>query len=151
MNIDSIAVIIAGAALIISFFSYRENKKTRLEQGRAFLTMELLQTKEGLYAILSNIGNTYAYDMKVAMPPCFTNGFENLDILRPGYTYRFLIMSGQDISSYPEKVKFSITYRDYYSSKHAEEKDFHFKLVNYLKFHVTYNQDFQCYDIAKLF
>lgn len=151
MNIDVIAVMIAGAALLVSYLGYRESKKTRSEYGRAFLTMEFLQTKEGLYAILSNIGNTHAYDMKVTMTSYFTNGFENLHILRPEHTYRFLIMGGQDVSCYPEEVVFLITYRDYYSPKHDIKKEFHFRLVDCLKFHVTYNQDFQCYDITKSF
>lgn len=151
MNTDIIAVIIAGIALIISYLSYLESKKNRLEYGRAFLAMELLQTKTGLYAIISNIGNTYAYDMKVTSPSCFTNGFDNLETIRPGYTYRFLVMNGQDVSNYPEEVSFLVTYRDYYSSKHVTKKEFCFKLVDHLKFNVTYNQEFQCYDITKSF
>lgn len=149
--IDIAVAIIAGIALLVSYFSYKESKKMRLESGRAFLTIELLQTKEGLYALLSNIGNTCAYDMTISLSDCFTNGFKNLNIIRPGYSYRFLLLKGQDISAYPEEIKFELIYNDCYSPKHGIRKAFSFKIIDSLKFDISYNHDFDCYDITKSF
>ena len=80
--IDLAAVIVSVIALLVSYFSYKETKRARIELGQAFLSMELIQNSEGVYALLHNLGNTYAYDVKVSVTKEFVNGFENLNILQ---------------------------------------------------------------------
>lgn len=155
MNIKSYmelaTVMVSVIALFISHLSLKESKKARIELGRAFLSMELIQTPEGLYAMLRNIGNTYAYDTKVTVSADFVNGFENLSIIQPGCTYRFLLLNNQNISDYPEMITFTVSYHDYYSPKYYIEKVFKFKIIDYLKHDISYNKDFNCYDIKKSF
>ena len=149
--IDLAAAIVSVIALIISYFSYKESKRTRVELGRVTLSMELIQTSEGLYVLLHNLGNTYAYDVTVSVTQDFVNGFENLTILQPCSNYRFLLLNNQNISAYPEKIVFTIKYHDYYSPKYFVTKEFQFKVINYLKYDIHYNKDFNCYDIKKSF
>lgn len=144
-------IIISVIALLISYFSFKESKRARIELGRAFLSMELIQTNDGLYVLLHNIGNTYAYDVKVTVSENFVNGFENLSIIQPSSTYRFLLLSNQNISDYPETITFIVKYHDYYSSKYFIEKIFEFKIIDYLKYDMSYNKDINCYDIKKSF
>lgn len=42
-------------------------------------------------------------------------------------------------------------YHDYYSQRHFIKKEYKFKLVDYLKYDINYNRDFNCYDIKKSF
>ena len=119
--------------------------------GQAFLSMELIQNSEGVYVLLHNLGNTYAYDVKVSVTTEFVNGFENLNILQPGSNYRFLILNNQKISEYPEIITFTVMYHDYYSKRHFIKKEYKFKLVDYLKYDINYNRDLNCYDIKKSF
>lgn len=144
-------LLISLLSLGVSIFSFKESKKARIELGQAFLSMELIQTSEGLYSILRNIGNTYAYDVKITVSKDFVNGFKNLSIIQPDSTYRFLLLNNQNISDYPEVIKFTIKYHDYYSPKNFIDKVFEFQIIDYLKYDVTYNKDFDCYDIKKSF
>lgn len=149
--IELLALIVSVIALFISYFNFKENEKSRIELGSAFLSMELIQTFEGLYVILRNIGNTYAYDVKVDVSADFVNGFENLSIIQPDSTYRFLLLSPQNIADYSEIITFTINYHDYYSPKQFIEKKFKFKVIDFLKYDISYNKDFNCYDIKKSF
>lgn len=149
--IELAAVIVSVIALLISFLSFKESKRARIELGQAYLSMELIHTSEGLYAMLRNIGNTYAYDVKVSASQDFLNGFENLSIIQPDHLYRFLLLNRQNVSLYPESVVFTIKYHDYYSQKHYIIKEFKFKIMDYLKYDVEYNKDFNCYNIKKSF
>lgn len=149
--IDLAAVIVSVIALLVSYFSYKETKRARIELGQAFLSMELIQNSEGVYVLLHNLGNTYAYDVKVSVTTEFVNGFENLNILQPGSNYRFLLLNNQNISEYPEIITFTVMYHDYYSKRHFIKKEYKFKLVDYLKYDINYNKDFNCYDIKKSF
>lgn len=45
--IDLAAVIVSVIALLVSYFSYKETKRARIELGQAFLSMELIQNSEG--------------------------------------------------------------------------------------------------------
>ena len=146
--IDLAAVIVSVIALLVSYFSYKETKRARIELGQAFLSMELIQNSEGVYVLLHNLGNTYAYDVKVSVTKEFVNGFENLNILQPGSNYRFLLLNNQNISEYPEIITFTVMY---YSQRHFIKKEYKFKLVDYLKYDINYNRDFNCYDIKKSF
>lgn len=149
--IDLAAVIVSVIALLVSYFSYKETKRARIELGQAFLSMELIQNSEGVYVLLHNLGNTYAYDVKVSVTKEFVNGFENLNILQPGSNYRFLLLNNQNISEYPEIITFTVMYHDYYSQRHFIKKEYKFKLVDYLKYDINYNRDLNCYDIKKSF
>ena len=149
--IELAAVIIALFALIISYLSLRESRKARKELGQAFLSMQLVQTTEGLYVVLNNIGNTYAYDVKITNSENFVNGFENLSNIQPGFAYRCLLLNSSNISGYPEKIIFRVQYHDYYSPKHFIKKKFEFKIIDFLKYNTLYNKDFNCYDIQKSF
>lgn len=151
LYIDSAAVVVAVFALFISYFSLKESKRARRELGQAFLSMQLLQTTEGLYVTLNNIGNTYAYDVTVTTSENFVNGFEKLSIVQPNHTYRFLLLNNQNIYNYPEKIVFKVQYHDYYSPKIFIEKIFEFKIIDCLKYNINYNKDFNCYDINKAF
>lgn len=144
-------LIISLIALIISYFSFKESKKARIELGRAFLSMDLIQTSDGLYSILCNVGNTYAYDVEVTVSDHFVNGFKNLSVVQPSRTYRFLLLNGQNISDYPEIITFTVKYHDYYSQKRSIKKVFKFKIIDYLKYDMRYSKDFDCYDIEKTF
>ena len=57
----------------------------------------------------------------------------------------------QNISEYPEIITFTVMYHDYYSQRHFIKKEYKFKLVDYLKYDINYNRDFNCYDIKKSF
>lgn len=149
--IELAAVIVSIIALFVSYFSYKETKRARIELGRAFLSMELIQNSEGLYVLLHNLGNTYAYDVKVSVNEDFVNGFENLKLLQPRSKYRFLLLSNQNISEYPEIIIFTVKYHDYYSQNYFVKKEYKFQLVDYLKYDISYNKDFNCYDIKKSF
>lgn len=149
INITSILV--STIALLVSYFSFKENKKARIEMGQAFLSMDIIQTSEGLYAMLRNIGKAYAYDVNVITSANFVNGFENLSTIQPDTVYRFLLLHPQNISDYPEIIKFTVQYHDYYSTTCLIEKNFEFKIIDFLKYDMEYNQNFNCYDIRKSF
>lgn len=149
--IDFAVVIISIVALLVSYFSYKETKKARIELGQAYLSMELFQNSDGLYVLIHNVGNTYAYDVNVSVTEEFVNGFENLKILQPGSNYRFLLLNNQNISSYPEVITFKIKYHEYYSQRRYVKNEYKFKLIDYLKYEINYNKDFNCYDIKKSF
>lgn len=149
--IDLSAVIVSVIALLISYYSYKESKRARIELGRAFLSIELIQNSEGLYVLLHNLGNTYAYDVKISVTEEFVNGFENLTILQPGNSYRFLLLNTPKIFDYPEIIVFTVKYHDYYSPNRYITKEFKFNLVDCLKYDINYNKDFNCYDIKKSF
>lgn len=146
-----ISIFVSVIALFISVFSLRDSKKARKELGQAFLSMDLIQTADGLYAMLRNIGKSYAYDVNVLVSPNFVNGFENLSTIQPNNVYRFLLLHPLNISNYPDIVKFTIQYHDYYSPKCLIEKSFEFKIMDCLKFNMEYNKNFNCYDIKKFF
>jgi len=149
--INLAGVIVSVIALLVAYFSFKESKKARIELGQAFLSMDLIQTSEGLYAMLCNIGKTYAYDVNVTVTVNFVNGFENLTTIQPGSAYRFLLLHSQNVSDYPEHIKFTVQYHDYYSPKHLIEKNFEFKIIDFLKYDMEYNKNFNCYDIKKSF
>lgn len=148
---DLATIIVSVVALLVSYFSLLESKKARIELGRAFLSMNLVQTSEGLYVMLHNIGNSYAYDVNVTVSKDFVNGFENLSTIQPGDVYRYLLLHPQNVSDYPEIIRITIQYHDYYSSIRLIEKNFEFKIIDFLKFDMKYNKDFNCYDIKKSF
>lgn len=150
-HLDFISISIAGVALIVSVLCYFENRKTRIEHGRAYLTVELMQTNTKLYLILSNIGNTFAYDMEIKMSEHFVNVFQNLKSIRPGCSYRYCLLDNNDIGTYPEVIEVVIKYHDYYTPKHIIKKRFSFKIIDYVKFDVVCNQEYSCYDISKSF
>lgn len=151
ISLDFISVIIAGMALIVSVLCFFENRKTRVEHGCAYLAMELMQIDSKLYLILSNIGNTFAYDMEVKMSDSFVNVFENLKIICPGCSYRYCLLNNNDISTYPDNIKIVIKYHDYYSPKCMIKREFSFNLIDYLKYDVVCSQTYSCYDITKSF
>lgn len=119
--------------------------------GQAFLSMDLVQTSEGLYAMLRNIGRSCAYDVNVITSANFVNGFENLSTIQPDSVYRFLLLHPQNVSDYPEIITFTIQYHDYYSTKCLIKKIFEFKIIEFLKYDMEYNENFNCYDIRKSF
>lgn len=149
--LDFISISIAGVALIVSVLCYFENRKTRIEHGSAYLTVELMQINSKLYLILSNIGNTFAYDMQIKISAPFVNVFQNLKSIRPGCSYRYCLLDNNDISTYPEVIEIVIEYHDYYTPKRIIKKTFSFRLFDYLKFDVICNQEYSCYDISKSF
>lgn len=149
--LDIISILVAGVALIVSVLCYFENRKTRIEHGRAYLTAEIMQINSKLYLVLSNVGNTFAYDMEIKMSDAFVNVFENLKTIRPGCSYRYCLLDNNDISTYPDIIEIIIKYHDYYSPTFAIEKTYSFKLIEYLKFDVIYDQKYSCYDIKKSF
>ncbi len=149
--IEIISTMVSVVALLVSYFSFKESKKARIELGQAFLSMNLIQTQEGLYVLLRNIGKTYAYDVKVSSSENFVNGFENLTIIQPDSVYRFLLLHPQNLSDYPEQITFTIQYHDYYSPKNFINKIFKFKIIDYLKYDTEYNTELNCYDIKKTF
>lgn len=146
-----VSILISIIALTVSYFSFKESKKARIESSRAFLSMDLIQTSEGLYVVLRNIGKTCAYDVNVFVSANFVNGFENLSTIQPDSVYRFMLLQPQNVSNYPETVTFTIQYRDYYSQKRFVEKSFKFNIINSLKYDIEYNKNLNCYDIKKSF
>lgn len=146
-----VSILISIIALVVSYFSLKESKKARIESSQAFLSMDLIQTSEGLYAMLRNIGKSYAYDVNVFVSANFVNGFENLSTIQPDSVYRFMLLQPQNISNYPETVTFTVQYHDYYSPKRLVEKSFKFKIINFLKYNIKYNNNLNCYDIKKSF
>ena len=150
-NTELVSILVSTIALLISYFSLKESKKARIEMGQAFLSMDLIQTSEGLYAMLRNIGKSCAYDVNVITSANFVNGFENLSTIQPDNVYRFLLLHPQNVSDYPEIITFTIQYHDYYSTKCLIKKSFEFKIIDFLKYDMEYNENFNCYDIRKSF
>lgn len=150
-HIELATLIVSVIALFISYVSLKESEKARIESGRAFLSMELIQVSEKLYVILRNIGNTYAYDVEVIATADFVNCFESLSTIQPGSTYGFLLLNSQSVSHYPETITFKIKYHDCYAPKHFIQKEFTFNIIDYIKYDVTYNKEFDYYDIKKSF
>lgn len=146
-----VSILISIIALFVSYFSLKESKKARIESSQAFLSMDLIQTSEGLYAMLRNIGKSCAYDVNIFVSANFVNGFENLSTIQPDKVYRFMLLHPQNVSDYPETVTFTVQYHDYYSQKHLVEKSFTFKIINFLKYNMEYNNNLNCYDIKKSF
>ena len=139
--IDMAVAVISVFALFVSYFSYKESRKARIEFGQSFLSINLIQISGELYAVLRNIGNTYAYDLEINVSDNFVNGFESLSILQPNTAYGFLLLNAHNVSQY----------HYYYSQKKFIEKKFAFKLVDYLRYDMHYNTEFQYYDIKKSF
>lgn len=150
-NTEIVSILVSIIALLVSYFSLKESKKARIEMGQAFLSMDLVQTSEGLYAMLRNIGRSCAYDVNVITSANFVNGFENLSTIQPDSVYRFLLLHPQNVSDYPEIITFTIQYHDYYSTKCLIKKIFEFKIIEFLKYDMEYNENFNCYDIRKSF
>ena len=148
-NKETIAIIISIFSFIISIFSLKESKMSRIESGRAFLSINLIQVSGKIYAILQNIGNTYAYDIEVKNTKNFVNGFEKLSILQPGDKYGFLLINSSELAQYPEIIIFDIKYHDYYSNQDFIKKHFEFDLSDYVKYNIRYNDEFDYYDIQK--
>lgn len=146
-----VSILISIIALFVSYFSLKESKKARIESSQAFLSMDIVQTSEGLYAVLRNIGKSCAYDVNVFVSANFVNGFENLSTIQPNSVYRFMLLQPQNVSNYPEIVTFTVQYHDYYSQKRLIEKSFKFKIINFLKYDIEYNNNLNCYDIKKSF
>lgn len=150
-NTEIVSILVSIIALLVSYFSLKESKKARIEMGQAFLSMDLVQTSEGLYAMLRNIGRSCAYDVNVITSANFVNGFENLSTIQPDSVYRFLLLHPQNVSDYPEIITFTIQYHDYYSTKCLIKKILEFKIIEFLKYDMEYNENFNCYDIRKSF
>lgn len=83
-NKDLISIVISIIAAMIAYCSWKESKIVRIESGQAFLSISLIQISGKIYAILQNIGNTYAYDIEIKNTDDFVNGFEKISILQPG-------------------------------------------------------------------
>ena len=64
-NKDLISIVISIIAAMIAYCSWKESKIVRIESGQAFLSISLIQISGKIYAILQNIGNTYAYDIEI--------------------------------------------------------------------------------------
>lgn len=146
--------ILVGCSLIVSIvsaiFSAILSWKVSKKSGQTLLNIELMLTSEGLYAVLSNVGNAYAYDVKINVSENFVNGFEYLTLIQPHYTYRYLLLSDTNqLSLYPEKVCFSIQYKDSYTRKQAKTYQNDFCLLDHLKYKMSYNQMFNSYDLSK--
>ena len=150
-NTGLIPIIISIISAVIAFSSWRESRMIRIESGRAFLSISLIQMSGKIYAILQNIGTTYAYDIEVKNTDNFVNGFEKISILQPGDKYGFLLIISSELSQYPEIVSFNVKYHDYYSKKHFIKKIFDFNLSDYVKYNIQYNDEFLYYDIKKNF
>lgn len=73
-NTGLIPIIISIISAVIAFSSWRESRMIRIESGRAFLSISLIQMSGKIYAILQNIGTTYAYDIEVKNTDNFVNG-----------------------------------------------------------------------------
>lgn len=138
-------------ALIISILCYYDNRKARIEQGRAYISVELMRNNSKLYLVLSNIGNTYAYDMEISISKPFVNLFQDLKTIRPECVYRYCLLDNVKMSDYPTSIEVMVSYHDSYSSKIAKKKKFTFNLLDCSKYDIIYNQDFSCYDISKSF
>ncbi len=151
LAINITSILVSAIALLVSYFSLKESKKARIEIGQAFLSMDLIQTSEGLYAMLRNIGKSCAYDVNVITSANFVNGFENLSTIQPNSVYRFLLLHPQNVSNYPEIITFTVQYHDYYSTECLVKKIFKFKIIDYLKYDMEYNKNYNCYDIKKSF
>lgn len=151
LNIKVSSELIAGIAMFISFFSYLESRKSRREQGQAFLFIDLMQVESRLYVVVKNIGNTFAYNVEITVSEPFVNRFSNLRLIQPGTLYRYDLLDSQEAGAYPTEVMFSINYLDRYSKRKVIRKTFRFKLVDYLKYDISYNNVFGVYDISKTY
>lgn len=151
LNVDVTSACIAGLAMAISFFSYWESRKTRREQGQAFIFIDLMQMESRLYVIVNNIGNTFAYDVEITVSERFVNHFSNLKLIQPGSLYRYPLIDSQKAGDYPPEVIFSISYKDRYSKRKDIRKEFSFMLVDYLMYDVSYNEVLVGYDISKTY
>lgn len=150
-SLEPISILIAAFALIVSIFAYIENRKSRIENGQAYILFELFQVESKVYIVISNIGNTFAYNVNINISEPFINVFDNLNTIRPNCSYRYCLLDKAEIASYPETVTISISYNDFYSSRHAIKKRYSFCLIDYLKFNIEYNQKDSCFDIKKSF
>lgn len=140
---------IAGLAMVISFFSYCESRKLRKEQGQAFLFADIMQMDSTLYVIVCNIGETFAYDVRITVEEPFVNRFSNLRLLQPGISYRYSLLNSHDFSEYPAELKLTISYHDRYARWKTVKKGFQFNLVDYLKYDVSFDNMHDIYDISK--
>ena len=148
---EYIALIISACALFISYKSWRENRKNRIEVGRAFISMSLMQIDGKLFVMLQNIGKTYAYDVKITTSIDFVNGFETLSVIQPGIAYGYLLMDTVNVSQYPDKIQFDVKYHDYYSSKKYVNKNFALNILDTIKYDMYFNKTFNYYEIKKTF
>lgn len=146
-----IPIIISSIAMIISFFTYRLNVKLRKEHGQAFIFIDIVQIESKLYVSVNNAGNTFAHDVKITASEPFVNRFSNLRLIQPNTVYRYPLLESQNTSDYPAEVTFSISYLDRYSKKRATQKVYSFKLLDYLKYDVSYNSEVGAYDISKTY
>ncbi len=146
-NIELLSNTIAAIALMISLFSYFEARRTRIECGRAYLIIELMQIDSKLYILLSNIGNTYAYDLEIIMDDKYINNFAHLDTIRPSCSYRYCLLNSSDVCVYPDTLNVTLKYRDCYNSLFKNKKLFVFNVIEYLKFDMVNNTEYACYDI----
>ena len=142
---------IAAVALLVSLLAYCLNRKLRKEQGQALLFVDLMQIDAKIYAVITNIGKTFAYDVTITVSAPFANRFSNLKLIQPGVTYRYLLLDSTDTADYPESLTFKILYHDYYSKRKLACQSNHFKLLDYLKYDVSYHRDYDVYEINKVY
>ncbi len=151
VDFEPVSIAIAFLAFFISVLGYFESRKIRIEQGRAYISAELVQIDSKIYLMLSNIGNTFAYNLQVNIPDAFVNPFQNLKVIRPKCSYRYHLLDRDEMASYPEIVTITISYNDYYATKKAIKRKLEFHLTDYIKADIDYDAKFDCYDIRKSF
>lgn len=146
-----ISEIIAALALVVAILAYFESKKLRKDQGGALLFIDMMQINSNLYVVIHNIGNSYAYDVKVELTEDFANRFSNLRLIQPLVSYQYVLLNSQDVSKYPREVIFNISYRDRYFKKKPKIEKFRFVLTDYLQYDVQYNSTLHTYNINKTY
>ena len=149
--IAGISTITAGISAIIAIFSYQESKKLRMEQSRAFLYMDMMQIDSDIYVVIHNIGHSPAFDISITVNEPYSNRFENLKLIPPTFSYRYLLLSRKEASQYQKEVIFSVKYKDVYSDPLYREERFPFTLADYLKYHIAYDAESNSYDIKKTY
>lgn len=150
-ELNTFSVWISAIALLVSFLSFWESRKTRIQQGQAFLTIELIQNKNTIFVLMKNIGNTFAYNIKISVTEPYPNYFENLKSISPNTCYRYALINNLEIADYPEEIKFILEYNDIYSAIKTKKVYFGFNLINHLKYRVSYSRESGCYEIDKAF
>lgn len=143
--------VIAGISAIIAIFSYLEGRKLRMGQSRAFLYMDMMQIESDIYVVIRNIGHSPAFDISITVNKPFSNRFENLKLIPPTVSYRYLLLSRKEANQYPKEVIFSVKYRDAYSKSSYRNECYRFTLADYLKYHIGYDAESNSYDIKKTY
>lgn len=150
-NAQTIANLIAMVAFFLSIFALHESKRQYIETHRAKLIFHVLQQEQVLYLLVQNVGEMTAVDITLNLHDALENPVQQLHILPPQITYRYVLMSISQIEAYSEQfLRLTVQYKNAYHGSAIWKETYQFDILDILKFSCNWNEKQQCFDVLPL-